>query len=76
MLPFDVFEKSFANTDDAHHSLDIYADDITIQVAATSQDIVYQTVPGHSAGPSPWVSALQNPGGARHGSERRTQTEL
>eukprot|EP00959_Pyramimonas_sp_CCMP1952_P116820 2441833-Pyramimonas_sp.AAC.1 len=44
MLPFDIFEKSFANTDEVHHSLGIYADDITVQVVATLQGIVYQTV--------------------------------
>eukprot|EP00959_Pyramimonas_sp_CCMP1952_P195180 4081225-Pyramimonas_sp.AAC.1 len=44
MLPFDIFEKSFANTEEVHHSLDLYADDITIQVVATLQDIVCQTV--------------------------------
>eukprot|EP00959_Pyramimonas_sp_CCMP1952_P284252 5941843-Pyramimonas_sp.AAC.1 len=44
MLPFSIFEKSFANTDEVHHSLDIYADDITLQVATTRHDIVDQTV--------------------------------
>ena len=44
MLPFDVLDKSFEHHEGARRSLNICADDITFQVAAAAQDIVYQTV--------------------------------